>query len=237
MAFAIGCNSLLARWRVSCDRIRVFPTSYAFKRSPPNEVARERLRHVFLSSRCYLSQRERSPGAHKNRDAIKMSTSSIVFSGIAPHPPIMVPEVGREAVAEVRGSIDAMREFTRRIIQSRAETIVLVSPHAPLEARAFVAYHDAQLYGDFANFRAPEAVVEAPLDEELLTEIARTASEQGYEVLGIKGYYLDHGTAVPLYFLLRNGWRGSLVALGYSFLSNEDHLRFGTCIERATRSV
>jgi AmmeMemoRadiSam system protein A/AmmeMemoRadiSam system protein B len=145
----------------------------------------------------------------------------------------MVPEVGREAVAEVRGSIDAMREFTRRIIQSRAETIVLVSPHAPLEARAFVAYHDAQLYGDFANFRAPEAVVEAPLDEELLTEIARTASEQGYEVLGIKGYYLDHGTAVPLYFLLRNGWRGSLVALGYSFLSNEDHLHFGACIRRA----
>ena len=162
-----------------------------------------------------------------------MSTSSIVFAGIAPHPPIMVPEVGREAVAEVRGSIDAMREFTERIIRSGAETIVLVSPHAPLEARAFVAYHDAQLYGDFANFRAPETVVEAPLDEELLTEIARTASEQGYEVLGIKGYYLDHGTAVPLYFLLRNGWRGSLVALGYSFLSNEDHLRFGACIRRA----
>ena len=166
-----------------------------------------------------------------------MSTSSIVFAGIAPHPPIMVPEVGREAVAEVRGSIDAMREFTERIIRSGAQTIVLVSPHAPLEARAFVAYHDAQLYGDFANFRAPETTVEAPLDEDLLTQIARAASEQGYEVLGIKGYYLDHGTAVPLYFLLRNGWRGQLVALGYSFLSNEDHLRFGACIQRAAEKA
>ena len=44
---------------------------------------------------------------------------------------------------------------------------------------------------------------------------------------------LDHGTAVPLYFLLRNGWHGQVVALGYSFLSNEDHLRFGRCIARA----
>ncbi|HEX6283864.1 MAG TPA: AmmeMemoRadiSam system protein A, partial [Pyrinomonadaceae bacterium] len=44
---------------------------------------------------------------------------------------------------------------------------------------------------------------------------------------------LDHGTAVPLYFLLRNGWQGKVVALGYSFLSNEDHLRFGACIKRA----
>jgi AmmeMemoRadiSam system protein A/AmmeMemoRadiSam system protein B len=166
-----------------------------------------------------------------------MSTSSLVFAGIAPHPPIMVPEVGREASAEVRGSIEAMREFTERLIESGAETVVLVSPHAPLEARAFVAYQDAQLYGDFANFRAPEARVEAPLDEEMLKAISRVASEQDYEVIGIHGHDLDHGTAVPLYFLQRNGWRGRVVALGYSFLSNEDHLRFGSCIKRAAEEA
>lgn len=82
--------------------------------------------------------------------------SAIVFSGIAPHPPIMVPEVGREAIAEVRASISAMAEFTRRIIESGAETVVLISPHAPLDARAFVAYHSSKLYGDFSNFRAPD---------------------------------------------------------------------------------
>lgn len=163
-----------------------------------------------------------------------MGTSgSLVFAGIAPHPPIMVPEVGREAVAEVRGSVEAMREFTERLVESGAETVVVVSPHAPLEAGAFVAYHDARLYGDFANFRAPGTHVEAPLDEEVLNAISRAASEQSYEVVGIRGYDLDHGTAVPLYFLQRNGWRGRVVALGYSMLSNEDHVRFGSCIRRA----
>jgi AmmeMemoRadiSam system protein A len=44
---------------------------------------------------------------------------------------------------------------------------------------------------------------------------------------------LDHGTAVPLYFLLRNGWGGKVVTLGYSYLSNEDHVRFGSCIKQA----
>ena len=68
------------------------------------------------------------------------NASAIVFAGIAPHPPIMVPEVGGEAVAEVRGSIDAMAEMTKRIIASGAETLVLISPHAPLEPYAFVAY-------------------------------------------------------------------------------------------------
>jgi AmmeMemoRadiSam system protein A/AmmeMemoRadiSam system protein B len=162
-----------------------------------------------------------------------MSASYLVFTGIAPHPPIMVPEVGREAIGEVHSSIEAMREFTHRLIESGAESLVLISPHAPLEADAFVAYQDAQLYGDFGNFRAPETHVEAPLDAELLEAITRAARAQSYNVRGIRDYDLDHGTSVPLYFLLRNGWRGKLVALGYTFLSNEDHLRFGSCIKRA----
>src|ERR1700758_3740481 len=131
-------------------------------------------------------------------------TTSLVFAGIAPHPPIMVPEVGREAIAEVRSSIEAMAELSERVIQSRAQTIVLISPHAPLESRAFVAYDGPELYGDFANFYAPVAVVSASLDEELLTAITRAASEQNFVTHRIKGFELDHGTAVPLYFLQRN---------------------------------
>lgn len=164
-------------------------------------------------------------------------TSSLVFAGIAPHPPIMVPEVGREAIAEVRNSIEAMADLTRRVIESGAKTVVLISPHAPLEPAAFVAYEGPELYGDFSNFRAAAATTEAELDEELLTEITRAAAEQNLLVMRIRGYDFDHGTAVPLYFLQRNGWQGKVVAFGYTFLSNEDHLRFGQCIHRAIEKL
>src|SRR5205809_1242859 len=164
------------------------------------------------------------------------NTSSLVFAGIAPHPPIMVPEVGREAIADVRSSIDAMAALTERVIRGGAETVILISPHAPLEPDAFVAYDGPQLHADFADFRAPSATVHAELDEELLKEITRAAPEAAFEVVRIRGD-LDHGTAVPLYFLQRHGWHGRVVALGYSFLSNEDHLRFGKCIKQAIENV
>jgi AmmeMemoRadiSam system protein A/AmmeMemoRadiSam system protein B len=164
-------------------------------------------------------------------------TSSLVFTGIAPHPPIMVPEVGRDAIAEVRSSIDAMAELTERVIASRAETVVIISPHAPLEAAAFIAYDGPQLYGDFANFRAPTATIHAELDEELLNEITRAAGEDELVVLRTRGNDLDHGTAVPLYFLQRNGWQGRVIALGYSFLSKEDHVRFGKCIRQSIEKI
>jgi AmmeMemoRadiSam system protein A/AmmeMemoRadiSam system protein B len=163
--------------------------------------------------------------------------SAIVFSGIAPHPPIMVPEVGGKSIVDVRRSIEAMAELTRRIIASGAETVVLISPHAPLEATAFVAYHSPKLCGDFADFRAPETRLEFALDQELLEAISRSADNDDYEIINLNNYRLDHGTAVPLYFLDRNGWRGRIVALGYSFLSNEDHLRFGACVRRGADVV
>lgn len=162
---------------------------------------------------------------------------SLVFSGIAPHPPIMVPEVGLEAAKDVRRSIDAMAELTKRIIANGAETVILISPHAPLEPDAFVAYQSRVLRGDFSGFRAPDVLLEAPLEDELLTAIVKRAAAENYNVVGIPDQHIDHGTAVPLYFLQRNGWHGRVVALGYCFLSNEDHVRFGSCIEKAISDV
>jgi AmmeMemoRadiSam system protein A/AmmeMemoRadiSam system protein B len=163
--------------------------------------------------------------------------SSLVFCGIAPHPPIMVPEVGREAIRKVRDSIEAMAELTERVITSGAETVLLISPHAPLEPDSFVAYKDQLLNGDFANFSSPKTTVEATLDEELLQSITEQAELNNLEVTTLARCSLDHGTSVPLYFLRRNGWSGRIVAMGYSYLTNTEHLEFGECIAKAAGSI
>lgn len=149
----------------------------------------------------------------------------------------MVPEVGRESIAGVVDSIDAMAELTRRLIDSGAESVILISPHAPLEVDSFVAYDGPEVYGDFSRFQAPETGFTLPVDEELLSAIKRVAASESYDVSTLPVQDLDHGTAVPLYFLLQNGWQGKVVTLGYSFLSNEDHLRFGSCIKSAIDQV
>jgi MEMO1 family protein len=149
----------------------------------------------------------------------------------------MVPEVGRDSIARVEDSIEAMAELTKRLIDSGAESVIVISPHAPLEVDSFVAYEGPEVFGDFANFNAPDSCFAARVDDELLATIKETAAVDRYEVLSLAGHDLDHGTAVPLYFLFRNGWEGRVVTLGYSFLSNEDHLRFGSCIKRAVERV
>ena len=149
----------------------------------------------------------------------------------------MVPEVGRESISSVADSIDAMAELTRRLKDSGAESVIVISPHAPLEVDSFVAYEGPEVYGDFSNFHAPETGFTVAVDEELLRSIKSVAASENYDVSTLAVHDLDHGTAVPLYFLLQNGWHGKVVPLGYSFLSNEDHLRFGSCIKSAVDQV
>ena len=149
----------------------------------------------------------------------------------------MVPEVGRESIAGVADSIDAMSELTKRLIESGAESVILISPHAPLEADSFVAYEGPQVSGDFSHFNAPGTYFTTMVDDELLAAIREVAASENYEVTTLPEHELDHGTAVPIYFLLRNGWSGKVVTLGYSFLSNDDHLRFGSCIRKAVDQV
>ena len=145
----------------------------------------------------------------------------------------MVPEVGRESASDVIDSIAAMAELARRVIDSGAETIIVISPHAPLEADCFVAYEGPEVFGDFSRFSAPDTCFTAKVDEELLSAIKQAAGSRDYDISMLAGQDLDHGTAVPLYFLFRNGWEGKVVTLGYSFLSTEDHVRFGSCIKEA----
>ncbi len=241
LVMIVGSNNKSNR----CDKIRAFPDSQdelrTFTCLHSDLVVLDRTYRIYKTTRT-----NRRTGLCNRVKVVEVScflkgsmgnTSAIVFSGIAPHPPIMVPEVGRDAIAEVRGSIAAMAELTRRVIQSGAETVVIISPHAPLSPDAFVSYHSQPLHGNFANFRAPATTVEFPIDEELLTAIVNSAASANYEVPVLKDHDLDHGTAVPLYFLDRNGWQGRVVALGYSFLANEDHLKFGACIREAAESA
>lgn len=160
---------------------------------------------------------------------------------MAPHPPIMIPEVGGGMTERVTASIEAMKEFARRLIESGAETVVIVSPHAPLDAKAFVAYSAPHLRGEFSNFHAPQVQLDFLTDRELLDSIHDTSVTSGIRLHSLSESTVDHGVSVPLYFLQREGWDGAVVALGYSFLPIEDHLRFGQAVllaaEAKNRSI
>jgi aromatic ring-opening dioxygenase LigB subunit len=164
--------------------------------------------------------------------------SSIVFAGIAPHPPLLVPEVGGERIGRVADSERALREFSRRMVNARPETVAVISPHSPLDPRSFTARSAPELSGDFRDFYAPAVRLTFPNDLELLGRIGQAAEQEGVGFRELERQHpLDHGAMVPLYYLNEAGWDGPVVVIGFTNQSNREHLAFGRAIAKAAEAA
>lgn len=164
--------------------------------------------------------------------------------GIVPHPPVMVPEVGGANTRRTRASIAAIAELTRRIITGRVETVVIVTPHCTLPTGGLGAYDEAVLAAHFGSFHAPQAMVRAPLDGDLLSKIRAVSKDKGQPLAPAPGGCIDYGAAVPLYLLQRAGWKGPIVVVGYNIKANrapcaldEGTMEFGRSIRSAVTSL
>ena len=164
-------------------------------------------------------------------------SSSVVFAGIAPHPPLLVPEVGGDRIERVAASRRALREFSKRLIDTNPETVVVISPHSPLDPRVFTARATKNLRGDFREFYAPTVSFDYENDLELLDAIRLAADDEGVELRDLtRAYPLDHGAMVPLYYLREAGWTGPIAVIGFTNQPDEKHLAFGRAIKEAARA-
>lgn len=163
---------------------------------------------------------------------------AVVFTGLSPHPPVIIPDIGGERLDEVAKTVDGLRHVMQRLVASDPDAVVVISPHAPRDRNSFSAYTGARLKGDFAAFRAPFIEVDLPNQVILLSRIATVCQEAGLSIWMIPaGRRLDHGALVPLYFLREAGWTSSVVVLGLPFNLDVDHFRFGECIAEAARQL
>ncbi|MDI6710985.1 MAG: AmmeMemoRadiSam system protein A [Thermoanaerobacterales bacterium] len=171
----------------------------------------------------------------------------IVFCGVVPHPPIMVPEVGRGEAGKVRATQDALRELGRRIKESGAETLVIISPHGPVFSDAVGLIITPRSGGDLGRFGAPEAAVDRTTDLELAEAIGREARALDLHIVaideGLARRYrdlsteLDHGFVAPLYWLERGGADLPLLAVGMSLMPRDRLYAFGVAVRRAAERL
>lgn len=153
------------------------------------------------------------------------------FAGLLPHPPIVVPEVGGERLAECRATFDACTRFGKRFVASGAERLLLISPHSPRQGRAFGIWTGPRLIGDLSRFGAPEATVDLENDRELGNRLRAELTRRGLESWDIPVGDLDHGAVVPLTFLVRAGFDRPTTIISLPMLSeDQDLITFGRAV-------
>ena len=160
---------------------------------------------------------------------------AILAAFMVPHPPMIVPAVGRGSEKQIQKTIDAYEQVADEIAALAPETIIITSPHTVMYADYFHISPGRGAKGDFGRFRAAQVCFDEEYDRELVNELADIARVQGFPagVMGERDKRLDHGTMVPLYFIRRKYTGAKIVRIGLSGLPLSEHYRLGQMIREA----
>ena len=159
---------------------------------------------------------------------------SVVGAIMVPHPPIILPEVGRGEEKKISATDAAYREAAAFLAALRPETIVLLSPHSVMYADYFHISPGKGAKGDMRQFRAPQVKIRAAYDAAFAEKLARAASAADLPAgtLGERNPELDHGTMIPLYYVNQHTEDYKLVRIGLSGLPLSEHYRLGQLIQK-----
>ena len=103
---------------------------------------------------------------------------SVLAGFMVPHPPMIVPEIGRGKITE---TIRAYERVADEIASLAPETIIITSPHSIMYADYFHISPGRRASGSFASFRAPSVRFDEKYDKELADEIARLATRPRHD--------------------------------------------------------
>ena len=163
----------------------------------------------------------------------------ILAAFMVPHPPMIVPAVGRGGEKQIEKTTRAYERVADEIAALSPDTIIITSPHSVMYADYFHISPGRCAKGDFGRFRASQVRFEEEYDAELVRAIAELAGEQGFPagVMGERDRNLDHGTMVPLYFIRQKYAGGKIVRIGLSGLPLTEHYKLGQMIREAVERL
>jgi len=161
---------------------------------------------------------------------------------LLPHPPIILPEVGKGEEKKIQKTIEAFNKIGAEIAKKTPDTIILITPHGTMFSDAVSIFFEDRIIGDLSKFGVSSVKMDIPIEKTLSNEIYEIANRENISVvLSTKDFLnkfnaspdLDHGAMVPLYFVNKFYNSYNLVHITYADLSDKDLYRLGIAINEA----
>ncbi len=160
---------------------------------------------------------------------------------LMPHPPLIIPEVGKGQEIQIQRTVDSCNAIGKEIDSADIDTIIIITPHGTVFSDAVALIAVENLTGDFGNFGAKKVTFDLKINLQLTNEIINEAEKTGIAAVALKKenarayevpLTLDHGAAVPLYFI-KKLQDYKIVHITYGMLSPTELYAFGMAVEKA----
>lgn len=126
------------------------------------------------------------------------------WAALMPHPPIIVPEVGRGRERKAAVTLSGVERLTGRLKRTaRPDCLLFLSPHQPYSPGALFVNDAPRLTGSLAPFGARSVVFDVNTPVDALEELLSHFKSAGIPVRTGESVDLteDQGSLVPLYYL------------------------------------
>lgn len=155
------------------------------------------------------------------------------FASICPHPPIIIPTIGKQADLKlVSKTIEGMKKLSQKFAEAGPLTVLVISPHGPLDPQNFTISNSPTLTGNFYNFGDVDTELVFKNNQNLVEKIKNEAGKANIPLRIVNIKELDHGSLVPLYYLSQTLPNIKVVPLAFSFLGIEAHFKFGQTLQK-----
>ena len=155
----------------------------------------------------------------------------IVYSAIVPHPPLLIPAIGKENIKTIKNTVEAYKKLEENLYAHKVETIVIISPHGLIMPNSFTMNLSPEFSIAFEDFG--DLVTKQKLGGDIgLAYKIRESLETKAPLQLISEPNLDHGSGVPLYLLTQNLKQAKIIPIYYSGLDLDAHFKFGQLLKQ-----
>ncbi len=156
----------------------------------------------------------------------------IVFAGVTPHSPLLLPQVNPEGMHAVAQTTDAMHEFVLDLYTAKPDTIVLLSEHPYLYSDSFSLNIHDPLRFDLSELGVLDFPLTVKADHQLADRVQRALRREEMRIT-LTSDTLHYASAVPLYYIAKTLENVPILPITYSELDDKEHFLFGQALQEA----
>lgn len=156
---------------------------------------------------------------------------TLVLGAIVPHPPLLIPGIGKSNRDLLKATIVAYNKISERLLEKKVDTLLIVSPHSMVNPDVFTINLNPVLSSDFTDFGDFSTKKTWPVDIGLAYKI-REDLESNTPLQLVSNESLDHGASIPLTMLSEQLPKLKIISLSTTFLGLEDHFALGKKLKK-----
>ena len=165
---------------------------------------------------------------------------------LMPHPPIVIPDIGKGEEKKIEVTSLACNDIGREIADIKPDTIIIITPHGTMFSDAIAISDEEIISGDLSQFRCTNIKMNIPIDRQFNIKLGSACHLEGIPSVLVNSdfldsynvnYELDHGTMIPLYFVNKYYNDYKIVHITYSMIGDINLYKFGMEIKRVAEEL